>query len=91
MYGRIAGLKYQAVSTDAFFSFRGDDALHRQQLFYDRCFNRALDNSKLLNATGLKQSDFMPTEKGLAYELGRQNPDEIPYDIELDKKIDAIL
>ena len=91
MYGRIAGLKYQAVSADAFFSFRGDDALHRQQLFYDRCFNRALDNSKLLNATGLKQSDFMPTEKGLAYELGRQNPDEIPFDIQLDQKMDAIL
>lgn len=91
MYGRLMGLKYQAVSTDDFFRFIKNDALHRQQLFYDRCFNRAIDNSKLLNATGLKQSDFMPTEKGLAYELGRQNPDEIPYDVQLDQKMDAIL
>lgn len=41
------------------------------QLRTDRLFNRIIDNSKVLAATGLSQSDLMPTAKGLEMELAK--------------------
>jgi nucleoside-diphosphate-sugar epimerase len=41
------------------------------QLVYDRLFNRMIDNSKVLAATGLKQQDLMPVYDGLKYEIER--------------------
>lgn len=41
------------------------------QLVYDRLFNRLIDNSKVLKATGMKQADLMPVYEGLKYEIGR--------------------
>ena len=43
----------------------------RWQLDYDRLFDRIIDNSKVLAATGLQQSDLMPLYDGLKYEIGR--------------------
>ena len=34
-------------------------------LYYDRLYNRSVDNSKILHATGLKNEDLMPIRKGL--------------------------
>ena len=34
-------------------------------LDYDRMFNRSVDNTKILKATGLSQSDLMPLYDGL--------------------------
>ena len=39
------------------------------QTKYDRMFNRTLDNSKVLNVTGIDQKDFMPLYEGLKKEL----------------------
>ena len=41
------------------------------QLRTDRLFNRIIDNSKVLAATGLAQSNLMPTAKGLELELAK--------------------
>lgn len=41
------------------------------QLRTDRLFDRVIDNSKVLAATGLSQSDLMPTAKGLEMELAK--------------------
>ena len=41
------------------------------QLRLDRLFERVIDNSKVLAATGLTQSDLMPTAKGLEAELAK--------------------
>ncbi len=43
----------------------------RWQLEYDRLFDRVIDNSKILNVTGMKQADLMPLYDGLQYEIGR--------------------
>ena len=43
----------------------------------DRLFDRVIDNSKVLAATGLAQSDLMPTAKGLETELAK-----VPRDYE---------
>lgn len=70
MYVRIGGLKYITTDTESYLNIICPDNIHvRQQLTHDRYFNRRIDNSKLLKDTGLKQEDFMPTEKGLAMEL----------------------
>ena len=47
------------------------------QLRTDRLFNRVIDNSKVLAATGRSQSDLMPLAKGLETELAR-----VPRDYE---------
>lgn len=39
------------------------------QLKYDRMYDRVVDNTKILEATGLKQSDLMPLADGLRIEL----------------------
>ena len=41
----------------------------RWQLDYDRLFDRVIDNSKILNVTGLRQSELMPLHDGLQREL----------------------
>ena len=91
MYARIGGLKYVAVETEDFLDLIDGNVYSRQQLLYDRCFNRALDNSKILNTTGMKQSELMPTEKGLRLELSQLDKNIIPYYKPLYEKWDAFL
>ena len=43
----------------------------RWQLVYDRLFDRIVDNSKVLAATGMKQSELKTLYAGLEYEIGR--------------------
>ena len=45
------------------------------QLRTDRLFNRVIDNSKVLAATGRSQSDLMPLAKGLETELAKVSCD----------------
>lgn len=45
--------------------------LARYQLIYDRLFDRIIDNSKILGATGMKQEELMPLYKGLELEINR--------------------
>ena len=41
------------------------------QLVYDRLFNRIIDNSKVLAATGMQEKNMMKLYDGLKYEIGR--------------------
>lgn len=68
LYGRLIGLTYEVVPAEAYLGFLGCDLLSAQ-LYYDRCFDRVVDNSKILRIAGLKQSDLMPLEAGLRREL----------------------
>ena len=43
----------------------------RWQLEFDRLFDRVMDNSKILAATGMTQSDLMPLYDGLKHEIAR--------------------
>lgn len=67
-YKEITGLEYITVDTDTYVNLLGGSAGVRYQLLYDRCLNRIMDNSKILEVTGLKQSDIMPLKQGLARE-----------------------
>ena len=50
----------------------------RWQLEYARLFNRAYDNTKLLEATGLRQEQFKSLYEGLSYEISRC-PKDYPF------------
>lgn len=74
-YRDIIGLEYVPVDTETYLRcFTPDRSIAptaRYQLEYDRLFDRIIDNTKVLEATGLKQSDLMPLQKGLEFELSR--------------------
>ena len=50
----------------------------RWQLEYARLFNRAYDNTKMLEVTGLKQEQFKTLFDGLSYEISRC-PKDYPF------------
>jgi len=61
----------------------------RWQLDYDRLFNRVMDNSKVIKATGLKQSELKSLYDGLNLEIGRCPRDhQWPY---VNTRMDAYL
>ncbi|MBQ4050146.1 MAG: NAD-dependent epimerase/dehydratase family protein [Oscillospiraceae bacterium] len=74
-YREIGGLKPLWVDTETYLKMHSGsetiDPHKRWQLDYDRLFNRVVDNRKILEATGMKQSELMKVKDGLAYELSR--------------------
>lgn len=71
-YEEIMGMKVEWTDTDTYLRLMGDDAPDtgiRYQLEYDRLFNRVVDNSKVLEATGMKQEDFISLKDGLSLEF----------------------
>ncbi len=58
----------------------------RWQLECDRLFDRIIDNSKVLAATGMKQAGLMPLYDGLKYEISR-----CPRDFCRTSRMDAFL
>lgn len=73
LYEDIIGLKAEWVDRDTYIKTRAgrDEEILpvKWQLDYDRLFDRAVDNSKILEVTGLKQSDFVSLKDGLEKEL----------------------
>lgn len=70
IYQRIGGLTYCTTDTDSFLNIIAPENIHaKQQLLLDRYYDRIMDNSKILNITGMKQSELMPLEQGLSREL----------------------
>ena len=70
IYKKIGGLKTLTVTNDEYLDVINPNSVCAyQQLLYDRCFDRIMDNSKILDIAGMKQSELMPLEKGLAIEF----------------------
>ena len=81
-YRKLAGLSYEAIPKEdyiALFAPQDDDWRFcvRAQLEYDRMFDRVMDNRKILNITGMKQSELTPFYDGLKKELSG-----LPRDVE---------
>ena len=76
IYAEIGGLHYVTVDTDTYLNiWSPGNSYARYQLEYDRCFDRIVDNSKILELAGLKQSDLMPIKNALKMELDALPPD----------------
>jgi len=71
-YRDLLGLKTISMPAEEYLKIRGSGKISngiRWQLAYDRLFDRTMDNSKILAATGLTNSDFVSVYDGLRYEL----------------------
>lgn len=92
IYKELGGLKYITVDDKTFLDVCFDGSVYsKQQLLYDRCFNRIVDNSKILALSGLKQSELIPLKKGLEMELKNLHNDDIICDCEKNESIDKYL
>ena len=77
-YKELIGLEYITVDTETYLNIMGWRPYSDYQLLYDRCLNRIMDNSKILDATGMKQSELTPIKEALAKELACL-PAEYPW------------
>lgn len=98
-YVDLIGLKYEMIPAEEFIDVWGGPKspenvgrVHPEwQLYFDRCFTRVIDNSKILDFMGKKQSSLMPLYDGLKLELGRLTDDIRFPRRHLDKTMDAYL
>lgn len=78
-YKDIIGLNYTVVPAEDFIDVwacpkgpQFPNRIHAEwQLYFDRCFTRIIDNSKILEFAGMEQSSLMSLYDGLKLELGK--------------------
>ena len=92
IYAEIGGLKYITVDTDTYLNIVNPGSPYaRYQLEYDRCFDRIVDNSKILELAQIKQSELMPIKEALKMEF-----EALPKDVkwnhsDINDRMDAYL
>lgn len=87
IYGKCLGMKRTSVSIPAY-----ERLTNRYQLVYDRMFDRAMDNRKVLQATGMRQQELIPLAVGLGQELAaiREGSIRIEPDLERNGLMDRM-
>jgi len=71
LYTELAGTEFEWIDTNEWLS---DDNYIKNSYWaavYDRFFDRKIDNSKVLKATGLNRKDFKSIKEGLKIELSK--------------------
>ena len=92
IYEKIGNLKYITVDDETYLDLiSGKSVGSTQQLKYDRCFNRIVDNSKILSLCNMKQSDLMPLGEGLKREFENLSPESIKPNEYINKRMDEYL
>ena len=64
-YKELIGADIQAVSIQDYLDFFGNKPTNRWQLYYDRCLNRVMDNSKILSISGIKENEITKLRDGI--------------------------
>lgn len=90
IYQKIGNLKYITIDDEAFLEIVSSESA-RQQLFYDRCFDRIVDNSKILSLCNMKKEDLMPLEEGLKLELKNATLENTYYNKPINERMDKYL
>ena len=69
LYTKLVGTEFEWVETEKYLEL--DERIGKDPwiLLYDRLYDREIDNTKVLKATGLTKSDFLSIEEGLKIEL----------------------
>ena len=65
IYTRLTGVRFRWAETEEYVNTGHGGYI----LIYDRLYDRAVDNTKILKATGLKKDDFTSIEDGIKIEL----------------------
>lgn len=65
IYTRLTGVKFKWADTEEYVKTGHGGYI----LIYDRLYDRAVDNTKILKATGLNKDDFTSIEDGIKIEL----------------------
>ena len=65
IYTRLTGVNFKWADTEEYVKTGHGGYI----LIYDRLYDRAVDNTKILKATGLKKDDFASIEEGIKIEL----------------------
>ena len=69
-YSEALGAKFRWVPAEDYLQYTtGDNYMMRCALFCDRAYDRRIDASKVLKATGLTSSDFLNIRQGIIREL----------------------
>lgn len=71
IYTELLGAEFRWVDTDTYIQLDPDAKHDLWRLYYDRLYDRNIDNSKLLRVTGLKKEDFTSIHEGIKIELSR--------------------
>lgn len=92
-YRELIGLRYIAVPLEEFLSIRSDEEEdpYRWKLIYDRVYDRVIDNRKILNITGLKQSELTPLYQGLKHCIEALDPHAVFGNMAYSDRMDAYL
>ena len=87
-YRRILGMRTKLVSLDTYRSVVG----RVWQIKYDRMLDRVIDNTKVLRAAGMQQSELMPLSEGLRIELYKfmKNPKFKTVDKDMQARFDRV-
>lgn len=88
LYKRILRMRVRLVPLETYRSVVG----RAWQIKYDRMLDRVIDNTKILTATGMKQSGLMPLSDGLKIELTAfsRDPKFKTVDAEMQKRFDRV-
>jgi len=70
MYTRLVGAKFEWIDSDTYFE-ENVHPINWWAFIYDRLFDRTIDNTKVLSATGLKKEDFLSIEEGMKIEINK--------------------
>lgn len=89
IYQKILGMKVVYVPLSVYEGVVG----RKWQIRYDRMLHRVIDNTKILRATGMKQSELMPLWDGLRIELSAftRSPQFKPADEAMQKRFDEAI
>lgn len=71
IYTKLTGIRFEWIDSDKW--LRHPEYIQNSYwaTIYDRFYDRTIDNSKILKATGLSKSDFLTIEEGLKTELAK--------------------
>ena len=88
LYRRILGMRVRIVPLETYRNVVG----RPWQIKYDRMLERVIDNTKILKATGMRQSELMPLSDGLRIELSAfsRSPKYKTVDAEMQKRFDRV-
>ncbi|MCF2653183.1 NAD-dependent epimerase/dehydratase family protein [Anaeromassilibacillus senegalensis] len=89
LYIELLGMHVKIVDLSVYQSVFGGP----YQIKYDRMLDRVVDNSKVLEVTGMSQEELLPLKDGLRMELNNfvNNPTYRAFNAGRDKKLDALV